>query len=79
MLYIPNMDVATAAQQAINQLPEEPEGVGGLIALDANGHHAFGLSKNSHMYRGWVTRDGKIYVQILAVDPPKLIQRQEKK
>lgn len=75
MLYIPNTNVATAARDAIEQLPDEPEGVGGLIALDAKGNHAFGLSKNSHMYRGWVTRDGKIYVQIDATDPPKMIQR----
>jgi beta-aspartyl-peptidase (threonine type) len=64
MLY-GNAAVGEAAQQAIDQLPDEEGGVGGLIALDRTGQHAFAMSKGSvGMYRGYVTREGAIYVSI---------------
>jgi beta-aspartyl-peptidase (threonine type) len=78
MLYA-KTPIADAAKEAIKQLPEELEGVGGLIALDAKGQHAFAMSKNSHMYRGYVTKQGKIYVQIFACDELKEIELVDKK
>jgi beta-aspartyl-peptidase (threonine type) len=57
--------VADAARQAIDQLPDEEGGVGGLIALDREGHPAFTMSKRSvGMYRGQVTRTGEIQVAL---------------
>jgi beta-aspartyl-peptidase (threonine type) len=53
--------VAKAAQQAIDQLPDEEDGVGGLIALDRKGNPAFAMSKQSvGLYRGYVTEKGEI-------------------
>ena len=47
------------------RLPDEEGGVGGLIALDKEGRHAFAMSARSvGMYRGYVTREGEIYVAI---------------
>jgi beta-aspartyl-peptidase (threonine type) len=61
--------VGAAAQQAIDQLPDEEGGVGGLIALDKHGNPAFGMSKMSvGMYRGYVTENGEIYVAIYRKD-----------
>jgi cyanophycinase len=57
--------VDRAAQGAIDQLPDEEEGIGGLIALDRNGNPAFGMSQRSiGMYRGYVTEKGDIYVAV---------------
>jgi beta-aspartyl-peptidase (threonine type) len=57
--------VRKAAQGAIDHLPDEKDGVGGLIALDKKGNHAFAMSKQSvGMYRGYVTEKGEIYVAI---------------
>jgi hypothetical protein len=71
----------TAHQQdAINQLPDEEEGVGGLIALDRDGKHAFAMSKKSvGMYRGYVTEDGKIFVAILRAAQVKRVQEPQRK
>jgi beta-aspartyl-peptidase (threonine type) len=73
MLY-KEIGVKTAAKQVIEELPDEVEGVGGLIALDKNGEHAFAMSaKCLGMYRGYVTQKGEVYVAIRAKDPFKLI------
>jgi beta-aspartyl-peptidase (threonine type) len=61
--------VKKAAADAINQLPDEKDGVGGLIALDKDGNPAFPMSKESvGMYRGYVTEEGEIYVAIYRAD-----------
>ena len=71
--------LAEAAQAAIDQLPDEPGGVGGLIALDHDGHATFAVSpKTNGMYRGYVTEAGDIYVAIYAKDEYKLIRRVER-
>lgn len=72
--------VDQAVRETIDQLPDEPGGVGGLIALDRQGNHSFGISqKGEGMYRGFVTEDGAIYVQIYTKDPPKRIEKIENK
>ena len=59
--------VADAVQATITELPDEEGGVGGLIALDRQGRHAFGISpKSQGMYRGYATADGRFYVAIEA-------------
>jgi cyanophycinase len=69
--------VGDAVQEAIDELPDEEGGVGGLIALDRAGRHAFGMSgKSVGMYRGYVTERGDIYVAIFKeelkpVKPPE--------
>ncbi|MGE3805603.1 MAG: isoaspartyl peptidase/L-asparaginase family protein [Gemmataceae bacterium] len=55
--------VSEAARAAIAQLPEEPGGVGGVIALDARGNYAAAFNTDG-MYRGTITRDGKIHIAI---------------
>lgn len=79
MLY-KKIGVEAAAKETIEQLPDEVEGVGGLIALDKDGRHAFGMSaKSLGMYRGYVTQNGAIYVAIGAKDSAKLIERVAKR
>jgi beta-aspartyl-peptidase (threonine type) len=57
--------VAQAARETIDGLPDEEDGVGGLIALDAKGNVAMAYSaKTEGMYRGYVTADGTIKVMI---------------
>jgi hypothetical protein len=57
--------VEQAAQEAIDQLPDESGGVGGLIALNKDGIPAFAMSKRSvGMYRGYITEEGDSYVAI---------------
>lgn len=64
-MYYGRQTICQAVNEAINQLPDEIGGVGGLIALDPEGNHAFGMSPNSiGMYRGYVTESGEIYVAI---------------
>src|SRR5207248_7116173 len=46
MLY-KGLPVAGAAREAIAELPDEEGGVGGLIALDKDGNHAFAMSARS--------------------------------
>jgi beta-aspartyl-peptidase (threonine type) len=66
--------LADAVQAAISELPDETTGVGGLIALDNEGHHAFGMSRKTvGMYRGYATEDGRFYVGIDATKSEKLI------
>ena len=68
-------DVGQAAREAIEQLPDEKGGVGGLIALDKDGIAAFAMSKESEgMYRGYVTEEGDIYVAIYR-EEPRLVER----
>jgi beta-aspartyl-peptidase (threonine type) len=64
MLYSsPKLSVAEAAKRTIESLPDEPGGVGSLIALDVEGNHAFALSERlAGTYRGYVTVDGEVYV-----------------
>jgi beta-aspartyl-peptidase (threonine type) len=66
MLYgSPRPTVAEAAGAALAALPDEPDGVGSLIALDADGNHAFALSeRTAGTYRGYVTTDGEVFVGI---------------
>jgi beta-aspartyl-peptidase (threonine type) len=52
-----------AARDALAALPSEPGGVGGLIALDAQGHCAMPFN-TERMFRGWVTADGQVHVLI---------------
>lgn len=70
--------VKDAAKATIDEIPDDEGGIGGLIALDRDGNHAFGISKKSEgMYRGFVTEDGAIFVQIYSNDPPKRIEKIE--
>jgi beta-aspartyl-peptidase (threonine type) len=55
--------VAQAAQAALDGLPAEKGGVGGLIALDAQGRFAAPYNTTG-MYRGWITADGEVHVHI---------------
>lgn len=58
-----NLPLAEAARQAIAQLPEADDGVGGIIALDARGNCAMSFNTPG-MFRGTITRDGKIHIAI---------------
>jgi len=71
MLYGKDTTVDKAAQAAIDQLPDEKYGVGGLIALNPQGKHAFAMSKESvGMYRGYLTDKGEIFVAIFREEKP---------
>jgi beta-aspartyl-peptidase (threonine type) len=75
MLYAKD-PVEKAAADAIEQLPDEEEGVGGLIALDKDGKHYFAMSKKSlGMYRGYVTEEGQIFVAIFRNKEEKRVQK----
>jgi beta-aspartyl-peptidase (threonine type) len=67
MLYsTPRLSVAEAARRAIASLPDEKDGVGSLIALDAEGNHVVAMSENlTGIYRGYVTADGDVFVGTL--------------
>jgi beta-aspartyl-peptidase (threonine type) len=66
--------LADAVRKTIDALPDEEGGVGGLIALDRGGRHAFGMSeKCAGMYRGHVTKNGAIYVAIFADEAERRI------
>jgi beta-aspartyl-peptidase (threonine type) len=68
--------VADAARAAIDQLPDEPGGVGGLVALDHEGHATFAVSKRTDgMYRGYVTDAGDVFVAVYAKDEFKHVRR----
>jgi beta-aspartyl-peptidase (threonine type) len=70
--------VREAASGAVDQLPDEKGGVGGLIALDKDGHHAFAMSKRSSgMYRGYVTEDGEVFVAIDCDEREKSVGKAE--
>jgi cyanophycinase len=73
MLYA-HQSVGGAVEDAIDALPDEKDGVGGLIALDKEGRHAFRMSQKSvGMYRGYVTERGDIYVAIFFKEEEKLV------
>ncbi len=76
MLYAKSA-VDAAAQAAIDQLPDEEYGVGGLIALDRQGRFAFAMSGRSvGMYRGYVTAAGEVFT---AVYPGNVLVRSPKR
>jgi len=54
-----------ATRAALDALPKEPGGAGGIIALDRQGNAVTAFSTNG-MYRGTITRDGKISIAIYA-------------
>ena len=75
MLY-GKLRVDEAARQTVEELPDEEGGVGGLIALDKEGRHAFAMSARSvGMYRGYVTREGEIYVAIYKEEAKRMQPR----
>ncbi len=55
--------VQEAAREVLKRLPREEEGVGGVIALDANGNAAMEFDTEG-MYRGTITEDGTITIAI---------------
>jgi beta-aspartyl-peptidase (threonine type) len=55
--------VQEAAQAALDALPPEKGGAGGLIALDAQGRFAAPYNTPG-MFRGWITADGTAHVLI---------------
>jgi beta-aspartyl-peptidase (threonine type) len=57
------ISVKDAAHKVLDELPKEPGGVGGLIALDARGNLAMPFNTEG-MYRGYVTSEGKTVVMI---------------
>lgn len=57
-----NKDIKTAAQETIDEI-EKMGGDGGLIALDKNGNIAMPFN-TAGMYRGAVTADGEITIEI---------------
>lgn len=57
-----NKDIKTASQETINEI-EKMGGDGGLIALDKDGNIAMPFN-TSGMYRGAITQDGEILVEI---------------
>jgi beta-aspartyl-peptidase (threonine type) len=57
--------VQEAARAVLRQLPREEGGVGGVIALDANGNAALEFDTEG-MFRGTITEDGTIEVAIYA-------------
>jgi beta-aspartyl-peptidase (threonine type) len=57
------LSVQEAAVAALQEIPPEPGGVGGLIALDAGGNFAMPFNTPG-MYRGSITADGKTHVAI---------------
>jgi beta-aspartyl-peptidase (threonine type) len=66
--------VKEAVSETIKELPDEEDGVGGLIALDRKGRSAFGMSKLSEgMYRGYATESGDLYVAVKQKDEFKKI------
>jgi beta-aspartyl-peptidase (threonine type) len=55
--------VVEAAREVLKRLPPEEEGVGGVIALDASGNAAMEFDTEG-MYRGTITEDGTITIEI---------------
>jgi len=74
-----NIGVVQAGREAIDELPDMPDGVGGLIALDTHGVAAFPMSALcTGMYRGYVTEKGDVFVAVYAKDPWKPMDRKMK-
>lgn len=57
--------VAEAAREVVMDVIPKLGGDGGVIALDADGNFAMPFNTDG-MYRGWVDRDGKLHVALLA-------------
>jgi beta-aspartyl-peptidase (threonine type) len=69
MLYKQKCGVKKAVRETVEELPDEKDGVGGLIALDQKGRYAFGMSALSEgMYRGYATESGELYVAVKQKD-----------
>jgi beta-aspartyl-peptidase (threonine type) len=74
MLY-KKIDVKQAAKEAVDEMPDQKGGAGGVIALDAAGNFAFPVSERCPgMSRGYVTEKGEVYVAIYAKDEWKKIE-----
>jgi beta-aspartyl-peptidase (threonine type) len=57
------LSVQEAAGAVLRELPKEPGGVGGVIALDAKGNLSMSFNTDG-MYRGYVTKDGTVRIAI---------------
>jgi len=57
--------VNLAASKALNGLPKNPGGAGGIIAIDSKGNVAT-IFNTAGMFRGTITQSGKIWI---AIDP----------
>ena len=57
------MKVEQAIDQVINRALQQAGGEGGAIALDARGRCSAAY-KTDGMYRGWITRDGKVETRL---------------
>ena len=57
--------IAEAARTVVMDVIPKMGGDGGVIALDANGNFALPFNTDG-MYRGWIDRDGKTHIAILA-------------
>lgn len=57
--------IAQAAKEVVMDVIPKLGGDGGVIALDADGNFTTPFNTDG-MYRGWVDRDGKVHVAILA-------------
>jgi beta-aspartyl-peptidase (threonine type) len=67
--------VVEATRLALKEVPDEEGGVGGLIALDKDGHHAFAMSARSvGMYRGYITQEGEVYVAIFKEEENRIVK-----
>lgn len=55
--------IAKAAADVLAEMPKEPGGVGGLIALDSRGNVTMPFN-SAGMFRGYITADGKIHIAI---------------
>ena len=59
--------IQEAVRQALDSLPTEKGGVGGIIGLDAHGNATVQFA-NEAMFRGAITADSKVVVKIYADD-----------
>ena len=57
------LTLAAACAEVFAELPEEEDGVGGLIALDKDGRVATPFNTNG-LFRGTITADGTVNVKI---------------
>lgn len=70
-----NIPLAQAAQETIDEMPDDEGGSGGLIALDKDGNVACPVTaKSDGMSRGYVTANGDIFVAIYAKDEWKKVE-----
>lgn len=57
------LEVENAVGQVINRTLKEAGGDGGAIALDSHGRYS-SANNSDGMYRGWITRDGKVETRL---------------